>query len=288
MRIPLILGLVAAGVALGYGLAASPSARPVVRRQFIRELDPRQSDLWVPSSVVISDLVWRALDSNQAPSDWTLLGFDDSSWPNARSLGGTVASEFGLPQFPIERIWQSQKDGNIGDHNAALRRTFFTASPAPAAILVITCDNEFRAWLDGSLVGEGAAGTFPVPLSTGVHVLAVEGIDRDTSTIGMGCALLLDPDNPLPLEGLDDSRWAIFDLPGLSPQNIVTTRLQRLSDVPGAEDYPALAGMREVSEPLVPIFGRPGRLLVPLFPGYGQSFRPLPRGFYRLIVDSVE
>lgn len=289
-HLTLIALLIVAG-SIGYGIAASPAVRPVVRQEFVRYLDPEMPDFSVPATsteAIVSDPTWKTVNLSIAGDLWMEPTFDDSGWLDATSLytSDGLVSTIDEPDHGVHAIWHGQTGGGTGDHDAAFRKRFH--SFGGIGHLSITCDNDFRVWIDGVFLGGDkdqdwtTREVFEVNLDPGEHVLSVEGIDYDGGTIGMACALFVGP------QQLEGSRWAIFDVPNLSPDDIVTTRLHRLVDVPVADEISDLAGMKEISEPNVPIFGRPGRIFVPLFPGYGQSFDPIHQGTYRLIVDSVE
>lgn len=295
-RLAVAAAVLAAGFA-GYRISASVAARPVVRQQFLRQLDPAVFDLEV--------------DTLDFPAGWENPGFDDSRWCFATTYGD--ADGIGIPDGL--RIWSADTQNHT---RVGVRRTF-DAAAAGSASLLVSVVRDFAVRFNGELVFEEFDGSCcaerTVDLTdkvvAGENVLAVEGtipggsagaiafeLTGDFGSIlSDGTAKVFVLQGRLPFEG---SRWAVFNVPGITKTSQITAELTKLSTENCWSVYPELRNGREISfnvpmaksAEAVPrgsrIVVKPGQVLVQLTRGIAESRQAiLEPGLYRLIVDTA-
>ncbi len=286
----LLVAVVVTAVALAaYRVGAITSARPVVRQQFMKRLDPGIPDF------IAGDPLWTDPDF-----------YDDSAWGAALSLGITQPAQvIGLPG--VEGIWSPM----ASEHHVAFRREFNSPGSGSAS-LIITCDNDYRAYLNGEFVGLDVDHDWLTPetfdlsgrLREGSNILAIDAIDFNDGSIGLACALTsnLFPSivsdgtwradatvfgDPIGTNEFSGTRWAVMDVPGVDRGSRVTAMLTSTS--PGSwESLPQLQRTRELSGSNYRLLARPGQVLVQLTGRVMEGAEPLLKpGTYRLIVDTV-
>lgn len=295
-RLAVVAAVFAVGFA-GYRISASVAARPVVRQQFLRQLDPAVYDLEV-----------ETLDF---PAGWENPGFDDSRWCFASEFG--EASGIGVPDGL--RIWSP----DVQNHSRVGVRRTFTAAAAGSASLLVSVVRDFAVHFNGELVFEEFDGSCcparTVDLSdkvvAGENVLAIEGMITAGSSgaiafeltggfgaiVSDGTAKVFVFQGRLPFEG---SRWAVFSVPGITKSSQITAELTKLSTENCWSVYPELRNGRELSfnVPMAKsaeamprgsrIVVKPGQVMVQLTRGIAESRQPLLEpGLYRLIVDTA-
>lgn len=275
-----VVALAVLGLAVGHRLGAAGTARPVVRQTFVVTLDPDAPDFVIPVDV---------------PEHWTSAEYDDSGWEAATSRGiDHVAS--GIPG--TEGIWER----DCTEHRRVHFRRRFTATADASGSLTIDCDNEYRAFLNGVLIGADTSWSSPETYDVsslfveGDNLLAVEGIDRGcpgslacrlsgsfgdirtdaTWKVGSG------------LVGLAGSAWKTIAVPGLSRRSHPSFQWTAIRSIPPSSDD-RLQGLWRADH-LDPVtYARDGEVLVQLraaeIDGGHHLVTP---GTYRLAVDLVE
>lgn len=281
-----VVAVLVLGLAVGHRLGAAGTALPVVREQFLRFLDPDAPDL--TASAVLVD----------TPADWMAPTFDDSSWMQATADGGLIDFEGTI----VRSMWTAFRDD---DDRVAFRKSFRSDIDS-AATLLVNVDNDFRAWLNGELVGAEVDGDpwmtrrFELPnlVRAGTNVLAIEGIDLGASArvhcalrgafgeIGSDgtwkAAVLAISENHI----LAGSRWAILELPRIDRQSRLSVEIDRVS--PGPESsFADLAASRNLNSFTPPILVQQNRLLIQLAARDPDS-EILQPGLYRISIDRVE
>jgi hypothetical protein len=282
LKLALFPAAIVLAVITAYRVGATTTARPVVRQQFVRRLDPATPDFLVGAPRIQptgSNSSWK-VNTNAFAEPWTTISYDDSTWPDATVHGGGG-------YFGTSSIWAA----NENESHVALRFEFDWPAAGDCDIS-LGVDEDFRLYANGTLVAESAlghccaSGRFDLSqfVQAGRNVVAIEGINGD----GPGsCSALLtdhdfDPVNPLTL-----TAWAVFSVPSVNPRSEVTAQAQLVSTDPDADAFPRLQGMRVLSPPLS-LKLRPGELLVQLTTGIHDGEQPLLQpGLYRLIVDTV-
>ncbi len=277
-RLLLVAAVVTAVALTAYRVGAVTSARPVVRQQFVRRLDPAMPDLVITDPFVPPVISNSAcLISNTAFSEpWTDPSYDDSGWRAAMSYGqNLILRDQGFAA--AETIWDESVQGG---ESVLFRKTFDSAA-AGDAVLLIWCDDQFQVYLDGEFIGAGsgfARLSLVARIRAGRNVLAIQGTNG-VSDAGLACVLT---------SILVGSGWAIFDVPGLSPQVRATAEIQRLSTDSATALIPELRATRQLSSPVYPLAAGEGRVLVRLKSGILEGTQSLIEpGTYRLIVDTV-
>lgn len=304
MKARLSLLAVGALLAIGagsYQLHATLVAQPVVRQQFLRQLDPDVFDL--------------EIGTLPFPNGWEQPEHDDSDWCDARTYGD--AAGINVPGATM--IWSADRSAH---QRVGTRRTF-NAAAAGSASLLISVVREFSVYLNGDLVFEEFDGSccsarivdLTDMILAGENVLAIDG----TSSLGSGgIAYQLTGDfgslssdgeekvyvfqGRLPFEG---SRWAVFNVPGITKTSGVTVELNKLSTDNCWSLYPEFQNARELTLTLssvdnnpptgAPIMKphrilvRPNQVLVQLTSGIGEGRQPvLDAGLYRIVVDTIQ
>ncbi len=160
----------------------------------------------------VSNSSTRALVSAEAeaPEGWNDIGFDDTDWGNATARylyrGGVYGPRVKVPSLPttgeqltfdgVQWIWsQEASTGSAPGEPRAFRYTHESPSgkSATSASILITADDSFRLWANGSLLGatEGAVNEwqqshrFTVDLEADENVFAVRTTNGANSPAGL-------------------------------------------------------------------------------------------------------
>jgi hypothetical protein len=170
----------------------------------------------VPTSETSSDSTWKYHAS--APDGWMAPGFDDSGWSTPVEVGAYGVQPWGTKAaFPsgtaAKWIWSSDTRGSyVVAPNTLYFRKEFTATEEQA-LLVVTADDAFVAFLDGVQILSGSnwqeSFTRTLTLEIGqTYCLAIQGINNGFISgviaeiahgiAGLGFGLL-DPDTGLPI-----------------------------------------------------------------------------------------
>jgi hypothetical protein len=137
------------------------------------------------SAVVLTDARWRMFVGPEAPEGWQRLVYNDSWWKMAVDEGEASASPWGLApdcrgQTSAHWIWHYLSNAAEDKDTVLFRRSF--VSSGTEFWLSIAADNEYQAWLDGNLVGQGRdwkhMDQYIVKAAPGTHVLAVKVVNQ--------------------------------------------------------------------------------------------------------------
>ncbi|HEX5735104.1 MAG TPA: zinc-dependent metalloprotease family protein [Blastocatellia bacterium] len=128
-----------------------------------------------------SNVSWKV--SLSAPANWADVNFDDSGWANASEVGPYGIGPWGIGvsgmplDTPAKWIWSAD---NIG-HDVVYVRLSFNEGTSPTPVAIITADNAYDFYFNGSFKGSGnnwtQAQSYNLQLQQGKNVVAIKGID---------------------------------------------------------------------------------------------------------------
>lgn len=161
------------------------------------------------STDYVTDSSTKALVSTEAnaPSGWNAAGFDDSAWPNAQAQalyrGWVYGDRVSIPTLAagddvldftgVPWIWTPEAStGQAPGEDRAFRTTRATPAglTATKADVLITADDSFRLWVNGSLIGatEGAVNEWQQSHLYSVDLAAASNVFAVRTTNGAGSA----------------------------------------------------------------------------------------------------
>lgn len=278
------LAVLALGLSVGQRLGAAGTARPVVRQTFVVTLDPDAPDF------VVDGL---------PAGPWTLSGFDETGW--------VAATDYGV-DYVAQRIAGSHgvwtADSDLVDR--VFFRRSFSAGASDDGSLTIDCDNEYRAFLNGVLIGSDDAWGSPEVYDLaglfrdGENVLALEGLDRggpgrlacravgSFGEIVSDASFKVTDQDPEPDDRLNGSAWKVIPVPGLNRRAQASFAWNDVRALPQSE-HPNLRGLWRAETILPVTYARDGEVLVQLRAATRDGGNDLvTAGAYRLTVDMVE
>lgn len=171
---------------LSKDLAATLDRKPGEAQAIARTVDQLAEEARLKRDVLLStDATWRMLVASAPPEGWERPDHRDERWTAAVAEGAFGAQPWGpvngfVRRTPAQWVWHYASQGRNDLDTVLFRQRF--SSPKREAMLVITADNTFEAFLDGKPVARGTDWTrpvsTPVKLEAGAHVLAVKVINQ--------------------------------------------------------------------------------------------------------------
>ena len=174
------------------------------------------------SSTIVSDATWRA--NSETVAGFESVGFDDSAWPYAVSVGNADGPPYGLPSLPPSDstlslvnsywIWNNQVppgttfSAPVGSF--AFRKTYQVpgGSLVDSGTIIIDVDDEYTLYINGNEIGscdsytQAQRWTFSLQPSTSKIVLAINAtngggpagiiaaVDFHATTVGCSSTLV--------------------------------------------------------------------------------------------------
>jgi hypothetical protein len=137
------------------------------------------AELQVNGQRLGSNVTWKV--SLNAPANWTDPNLDDSSWANATDYGAYGVGPWGtnVANMPLDTpgrwIWSSNNDL----HDLVYVRV--TLGTQQSATAIVTCDNSYDLYFNGTYKGSGSdwtvAQNYSLPVQMGKNVLAIRCAD---------------------------------------------------------------------------------------------------------------
>ena len=186
------------------------------------------------SSEIATTSAFKALVSSKAaaPAGWTENGFDDSAWQNAQAQAlyrtWVYGDRVSIPEIAVGTapltlggsswIWTPEATSPVAPaEERAFRRTVDTPNGrvAESAEVLITADDSYRLFVNGSLVGEteGAVNEwqqshqYTVDLEEGRNVFAVRTMNGAGSPAGLVAAIRIRYDDGSTAIVRTDTSW---------------------------------------------------------------------------------